>query len=473
MNNDSALLTNITEWLQRSVDGFRQVTSLQQLTAGASKQTFKLEVDTDSGKKNYALRCNGPENADGEQVAQILLETEAELFKLAAQHAIPVPQVLLVDAPSRQAAQPQLDGFLMDWFDGETLGHKIVRSPELNEVRKTLAHDCGEILGRIHQIDWQKAGLAERLPVVTPQQLVEETWSRYRAYGVAMPMIDYTWRWLKDNIPIGCRQTLVHGDFRNGNLMVGQHGIKAVLDWELAHIGNPIRDLGWLCVNSWRFGVAEKEVGGFGTVSDLLAGYEKETGIRVATSELKFWQVFGSFWWATTTLLMANSWRTGANKSLERPAIGRRSSEAQMDCVNLLFPGEVILDIDELENHAAAQLPSSSELVASVSAFLRNEISNKLDAHDSFMAKVGANSLAIVERELAVGMHFSKDEQQGLQGVLNTKGTVHELRTQLAEQLRDGLSLNTSGLQDHLRNSVAKQLYIDQPNYSALKAALK
>lgn len=115
-------------------------------------------------------------------------------------------------------------------------------------------------------------------------------------------MIDYTARWLLQHLPVDSRRTLVHGDFRNGNLMIDAGGIRAVLDWELAQIGDPVRDLGWLCVNSWRFGRSDLPVGGFGTVEDLLEGYRAVSGIDIDRAELTFWQVFGSFWWAVTTL---------------------------------------------------------------------------------------------------------------------------------------------------------------------------
>ena len=66
----------------------------------------------------------------------------------------------------------------------------------------------------------------------------------------------------------------MHGDFRHGNLIIGPDGVRAVLDWELAHTGDPMEDLGWICVNSWRFGEIDKPVGGFGTREELFAGYE-------------------------------------------------------------------------------------------------------------------------------------------------------------------------------------------------------
>ena len=64
----------------------------------------------------------------------------------------------------------------------------------------------------------------------------------------------------------------VHGDLRLGNLIVGEHGLNAVIDWELVHAGDPAEDLGWLCVKAWRFG-APGPAAGLGTREELLAAY--------------------------------------------------------------------------------------------------------------------------------------------------------------------------------------------------------
>ena len=176
-------------------------------------------------------------------------------------------------------------------------------------------------------------------------------------------MIDFTAQWLLSNLPPESESALVHGDFRNGNLMVSEQGITAVLDWELCHLGDPMRDLGWLCVNSWRFGRRDLPVGGFGTVDDLVAGYEAASGRCVDRDALHFWEVFGSFWWSVTTLGMAQTWRTGETPSVERPVIGRRSSEAQMDCVHLLIPGDI--DSGRLQREET-DLPTPVELLSSV-----------------------------------------------------------------------------------------------------------
>jgi aminoglycoside phosphotransferase (APT) family kinase protein len=461
--------------LSRELAGFQSLLSCQQLTAGASQETYRISIKDDSvedgsiegngGERQLALRRSQPALEADSSVGGISLATEARLFQLAGAAGIPGPGISYVLVPEDGLGS----GFIMEWLDGETLGQRIVRAEELAGIRPRLARECGQILGRIHSLDWRAAGLAGDLPEVDPATLVEETWSSYRDFNVPVPMIDYTWRWLRDNLPKQSRTTLVHGDFRNGNLMVTTNGINAVLDWELAQIGDPVRDLGWLCVNSWRFGNDALPVGGFGEIEDLLAGYRETSGLDIPRRELEFWQVFGSFWWAMATLQMANAWRTGETPSLERPVIGRRSSEAQMDCVNLLIPGEFVLPDLSSPLSQGTQLPMPAELLAGVAAFLKEDVAAKLDSHNGFLARVAANSLGIAQREFQCGKELAAREQRRLQDLLGRRGELDPLRWELVNRLRADMPLNTPGLAEHLRHSVAGQLAIDQPRYSALR----
>lgn len=451
--------------LGRALENFASLNSCLQLTAGASQETWCIAfADSAGDEQRAALRRAQPTAGDDTQVGGIPLAVEARLLQLARAANVPCPQVLHVLEPADGLG----DGFLMEWLEGETLGQRIVRSESLAAVRPQLARACGEVLGRIHAIDWQRAGLGEVLPRATPAQLVDDTFALYRELDVPAPMIDYSWRWLVEHLPAGSRQSLVHGDFRNGNLMITPDGIAAVLDWELAHIGDPLRDLGWLCVNSWRFGNSDLPVGGFGEIDELLAGYRETSGLDIDREQLRFWQVFGSFWWSIITLQMAQSWRSGETPSLERPVIGRRSSEAQMDCVNLLIPGAYALPDPDRPLDAGTRLPMPAELIEGVAAFLKETVAGQLDPHGQFLARVGANSLRIAQRELVYGADLADAERARLAVLLGQDAPLDALRQDLAAQLRDGMPLETPGLADHLRATVANQCWIDQPRYWAL-----
>ncbi len=459
---------NLETVLAREISGYQSLMSCHQLTSGASQETWCIAINTDAGgDTQLALRRAQPTNETGTGVGGISLATEARLFQLAGAGGIPGPEVIYTLQPGDGLG----DGFIMEWLEGETLGQRIVRSEQLAQVRPTLAHECGDILGRIHNLDWQAAGLAGDLPTVNPATLVDETWACYRDFNVPAPMVDYCWRWLKENLPKESRMALVHGDFRNGNLMVTPDGINAVLDWELAQIGDPLRDLGWLCVNSWRFGRSALPVGGFGEIDDLLTAYRASSGLDVSRAQVEFWQVFGSFWWAMATLQMANAWRSGETPSLERPVIGRRSSEAQMDCVNLLIPGNFTLPVIDCPISEGTQLPMPAELLAGVASFLKEEVASTLDPHNGFLARVAANSLGIAQRELLYGNALATQEHDRLKSLLDREDKLDVLRWELVNRLRDDLPLDTPGLAEHLRQTVAGQLAIDQPGYSALQRA--
>jgi aminoglycoside phosphotransferase (APT) family kinase protein len=464
MSEHTALTGPLETLLARVLDDFVALDDLQQLTAGASQETYRVNLHTASADRSLALRRARPTDDSNSGVGGLRLETEAKLMALAGANGVPGPEILHILQPEDGLGA----GFLMEWLEGETLGQRIVRSEQLAEVRPQLARECGRILGRIHNLDWQGAQLAGELPCVDPASLVEETFAIYLELSVPVPMIDYSWRWLRDNLPRESRRTLVHGDFRNGNLMVTPEGIRAVLDWELAQVGDPVRDLGWICVNSWRFGNSRLPVGGFGTVEDLLSGYREVTGVEVSSEQLTFWEVFGSFWWSIITLQMANAWRTGEAPSLERPVIGRRSSEAQMDCVNLLIPGDFDLPDTGRGLAEGTQLPMPAELLEGVAGFLRDDVAGQLDSHRNFLARVAANSLGIAQRELRYGAELAGAERHRLCSLLAADGSLDELRTGLSQRLREGLPLTTPGLADHLRRTVAGQLAIDQPGYSAL-----
>lgn len=455
--------------LERSLPGFADLCAVERLSGGASQETYRIAYRTGRGEEGkVALRraAGGVEPSVGPGPG---LATEARLMRVAREAGVPEPEILHVLEPEDGLGP----GFLMEWLEGEALGARIVRAPEFEAIRPRLAHRCGEILARIHAVDLEQTGLAGRLATVTPEQYVRQTWEGYRAHPTPQPMIDFTARWLLEHLPAHSEMRLVHNDFRNGNFLLGPQGIVAVLDWELAHIGDPMRDLGWLCTNSWRFGRRELPVGGFGEREDLFRGYEAVSGRPVDPDHVRFWEVFGSFWWSIGCLQMAEHYRSGPDRSAERTAIGRRSSECQVDCVNLLIPGPVCLAEPD-PGSESIDMPRADELLGSVRDFLRDEVMQGTHGRTRFLARVAANSLDIVARELALGPAARARELERLRGLFGSSEELPKLRWRLVEQLRDGsMPLARPGLAEYLREAVVHQCAIDQPRYSGFRHALE
>jgi aminoglycoside phosphotransferase (APT) family kinase protein len=199
-------------------------------------------------------------------------------------------------------------GFIMQRVAGETIPRKILRDDEFAGARPKLARQCGEILAGIHGLS---AASLPQLRRMNAAAEIAELQREIDGFGWPRPVFQLALRWLRDHDPGPSeRVTLVHGDFRHGNLMIGPDGVRAVLDWELAHLGDPMEDLGWICVNSWRFGVIDKPVGGFGTYEELFSGYEAASGIAVDVARVKFWEVMGTLRWGVMCVGMMQRFRS-------------------------------------------------------------------------------------------------------------------------------------------------------------------
>lgn len=319
--------------LSRELDGVLDMGPLTRLSGGASQETWAFALTFAAhGERRYILRrAPGGQSQTGGVGASIGLPMEAQVISAARAGGVAAPEVAYVLKPEDGAGS----GYVMARVEGETLARRILRDPQFDAVRPRLAHQCGEAMARIHATD---AGQLSGLPRLDGQAQLRQFYERYQSYDQPKPVFELAFKWLESNLKSRTQLVLVHGDFRNGNIMVSpDHGLNAVLDWELAHIGDPLEDLGWLCVNSWRFGVSGRTAGGFGSVDDLLAGYRSGGGQTFSPEDVKVWEVFGTLKWGIMCMSMYEAFRSGFDRSVERAAIGRRSSETEIDLVNLLI----------------------------------------------------------------------------------------------------------------------------------------
>jgi aminoglycoside phosphotransferase (APT) family kinase protein len=217
-------------------------------------------------------------------------------------------------------------------IDGETIPRKILRDDEYASARPLLAAQCGEILARLHTLPADAVAGLEDIDQLEQWRAVLDSVRQPH------PAFELAFRWLERNRPPApSGPTVVHGDFRNGNLIVGPEGVRAVLDWELAHAGDPLEDLGWLCVKSWRFGI-DLPVGGFGTYDDLVDAYETAGGPNVNRDALLWWEVLGTLKWGIMCILQTTAHVSRMVRSVELAAIGRRVCEVEWDLLEIL-PG--------------------------------------------------------------------------------------------------------------------------------------
>jgi aminoglycoside phosphotransferase (APT) family kinase protein len=329
------LRAEIEAALGQAAGGAARVTALRPIAGGASRETWAFDATIDSGPAagSYALVMRR-DMAASMNPAAIGRAEEFQLLQAAHTAGVCVPRPRWLVA---EAAQPF---FLMDRVEGESIGRRVVREPALSDARRVLPAQMAEQLARIHAIDPATPGLGF-LPRPaggeTPAAQALARLSRMlRELGVADALFALAIRWLRAHIPPAGPLTVLHGDFRVGNLIVGPEGLHAVIDWEFAHLGDPHEDLAWPAVRDWRFGRDDLHLGGVGDLEPFLSAYEHASGRAVDRGAVRYWEMMGNLMWGVACLSQANRHLSGADPSVELASLGRRSAEMQWELLRLI-----------------------------------------------------------------------------------------------------------------------------------------
>ncbi len=300
------------------------VTAARPLSGGASMETWQATVHRNGSERPVILRRDRPGRPQSSRVG------EARLLELVGAAGVPVPEVLATGSGDELGADYLVCGFL----EGETIPRRLLREQRYAAARPRVLGELAVAMAATHSVPAREVAFLG--PVQDAAGLVAGYAASLAAVGEPSPALELAIRWLLRNLPEPVPARLVHGDVRNGNLMVDERGLVALLDWELAHPGDPREDLGWLCVRSWRFGDDEAPAGGFGTRQALLDAYHAAGGISCSKEVLRFWEVFGTLKWGVICCSQAALHLSGQVPSLELASIGRRLSETEYDILTLL-----------------------------------------------------------------------------------------------------------------------------------------
>ena len=306
-----------------------RVDQLTRLSGGAVNETWRLKWgDTPLILRRRPFSADSVDNLEG-NILGLSLKDEAAVIQLATAAAVPVPEIYAVF----DAAHPVGEAFLMDFIPGESIPQRWLTDVNFEAARDRLAFECGQALARIHAID--SSQLPDTVAPTTLEKRFRVAQQRLHTFGDSSPVMQLGLNWLIDHAPKEAPCVLLHGDFRTGNLLIDDNGLAGVLDWELAHQGPAEEDLGYLCAHVWRFGQLDKPVGGFGHYKDLIAGYESIAGWAPALTTVRYWEIFAALSWGLVCQTMGALWHSG-NGDVERAAIVRRRSEAELDMLLLM-----------------------------------------------------------------------------------------------------------------------------------------
>ena len=369
-------------------DGIR-IEDLHRLSGGASRETWAFTA----GGRELILRRDPP-GRPGQPGSMAL---EANAMRACGRAGLRVPEVVVDDDGTRLGTA----GLVMARVPGETIARRILRDEEYAPARAVLAEQLGAFLAGLHAID------PTEVPGVADVDTLTTYWARALEMDDHSPTFDAAYRWLDANRPPSTARVIVHGDLRLGNVIVGPDGLRAAIDWELVHLGDPLEDLAWLCVKAWRFG-APLPVAGVGTFDQLFDAYEAAGGTPVDRDAFHWWLVMNTLKWGIGCMGQASVHLTGAVRSVELAAIGRRVAEQEWDLVELLAPDEWAAVRSQVRDDTAPDdpgmhgRPTARELLEAVREFVTNDVMAATEGRVQFHARVAANVLAIVERELAM-----------------------------------------------------------------------
>jgi aminoglycoside phosphotransferase (APT) family kinase protein len=422
-----------------------ELSGLGRLSGGANMESWAFDWVGPEGQGGYVLR-RAP-SAEYMADRPYGHPTEAALVMAAHAAGVKAPEVVGVLADGDGMGT----GYVMRRVLAEVSPAKILPAPP-----PSLVADLGRELARIHAIPAET--IPDAIPHMDTAAALAELKARFLTYGGDRPAIALAIKWCEDHLPEAAPPVLVHGDYRMGNIMVDADGLAVVLDWELAHRGDAHEDLAFGCMTVWRFGQLDRPAFGVGSLDEYFAAYEAAGGATVDRDRFRFWLVYRTLWWALGCLQMGQAWRSGADTTVERVVVGRRTAEQELDLIALL-------EAEAPEAERARALPPSPaaapapvgeptnrEIVQAVREWIEGAIKPRAEGHAKFEAVVALNALGIVMRDLDAG---TRAEDAALSQALMA-GT-----TTLAE----------SGLLARLRRAVLDKCAVDSPKYAALAAA--
>jgi aminoglycoside phosphotransferase (APT) family kinase protein len=381
------------------------IEGLVRLSGGASRETWSFDLVDGAERRALILQRSRAKAADSRGIG---MGTESELLRAARDAGVPVAAVVASDDGEVLGAT----GMVVERLEGETIARKLLRDEEWAVARQRLGAQVGEAMAAVHAIP------TDAVDGLTGSDQVEQYRTVLDSLGEPHPALELGLRWLDADRPVLNEPRVVHGDLRLGNLLVGPEGLRAILDWELAHLGDPMEDLGWFCVRAWRFG-SPLPAGGVASREELAAAYEAAGGAPVDLDALRWWETLGTLKWGVMCIMQAWSHLSGVSRSMELATIGRRVCENEWDVLGLL-PGPRLERRDSAAVTTGVSVhdrPTMAELLEAVREWVDGDVRTGTEGRLAFHARVATNALRMLEREVALEPALSEAHAERLRAL--------------------------------------------------------
>ena len=286
------------------------VLALSRIHGGASRETFRVRIDAERGGERGLIFRRDP--------ISTLIETEREVefaaYRSFMDADVPVPRALYLESDLEWLERPF---FVMEEIEGCTAGSILASDPN-GKHSKTIGEQFFTFLGRIAAQEAKPTELARVLAMPSPDtawRLELDKWEKVIDEDELepQPILRAAIRWMRRNPPPPAQKVcVVHGDYRTGNFLFdGTGAIRAILDWEMAHLGDPLEDLGWALDPLWS---ADREhAGGMLKREEAIAIWERASGLKADAKGLAWWSMFASFKGAAIWISSAKEFQAATN----------------------------------------------------------------------------------------------------------------------------------------------------------------
>lgn len=286
------LLQRLSTWLPGVLGHDLSVQHVARIPGGASRHTWRVTTTSADGELGFIFRFD-PEVS----LLESNRDVEAACYRAMGNvDSVPVPRVLHNEADPEPLGLPF---FITEALTGEANGGLLAMMS--TEDRGVIADQFAAALAGISTVDWRSTDLGELLDPVTPETAWSTELGKWESVLDAhelspMPITRAVIRWLRRNPPPPAQRVgLVHGDCRAGNFLFSGTRITAVLDWEMAHVGDPIEDLTWGWLGNWRYDQSDQSlVGGLCTKADAVRRWQAATGLTADPHALLWWELLGN-----------------------------------------------------------------------------------------------------------------------------------------------------------------------------------
>jgi aminoglycoside phosphotransferase (APT) family kinase protein len=303
-----SLADQLSAYLTRVSGATTVVENLARISGGASRETYRYDTVANGERQGFILRRDPPGS---------LIDTDRRLEFLAirsfAGKDVAAPEALALEVDGAELGRPF---FIMRRVDGGAASSPFSPDP-FGEHASAIGEQFFSILGHIAGEPLTGLPILEATSAPDPA----DCWREQLDYWAQVietdeqhpqPIVRAAIRRLRRSPPPpASRISVVHGDYRAGNFLHDGAGrIIAVLDWEMAHLGDPLEDLGWAMDPLWSNG-ADGRISGMTTRDEALTLWRKASGLEVDSKALAWWSLFASVKGQAIWTSAAREWKDG------------------------------------------------------------------------------------------------------------------------------------------------------------------